>query len=156
MRLLRALLIASAILPIASISSGQSTKEGAKEMPARAVAAVKADKAKALDMFNNGEGGFRDGDLSVACFNVSDGKFVATGNPNSKKYLGIDGGTFKDKNGSLLKLDEIAKKPEGEITVVELEMPKPGPDARPVPKQNYATRVGDLICSVGYFYWFNQ
>ena len=29
----------------------------------RAVAAVKQDKAKALDMFNNGEGGFKDRDL---------------------------------------------------------------------------------------------
>ena len=156
MRLLRVLLIASAILPIASISFGQSTKEGAKEMLTKAVAAVKADKPKALAMFNTGQGGFRDGDLSVACFNVSDGKFVATGNPNSKKYLGIDGRTFKARNGSPLKLDEIAKKPEGEITIVELEMPKPGSDTRSVPKQNYATRVGDLICSVGYFYWFNQ
>jgi hypothetical protein len=26
----------------------------------KAIAAVKADKAKALDMFNQGEGGFRD------------------------------------------------------------------------------------------------
>jgi len=29
----------------------------------RAVAAVKEDEAKALDMFNKGEGGFRDRDL---------------------------------------------------------------------------------------------
>ena len=31
----------------------------------RAVAAVKKDKAKALDMFNKGEGGFKDRDLYV-------------------------------------------------------------------------------------------
>ena len=29
----------------------------------KAVAAVKADKAKAVDMFNKGEGGFKVGDL---------------------------------------------------------------------------------------------
>ena len=33
----------------------------------RAVAAVKEDKAKALDMFNKGEGGFKDRDLYVWC-----------------------------------------------------------------------------------------
>jgi hypothetical protein len=35
------------------------TAEEAKAMLERAVAAVKEDKAKALDMFNNGEGGFK-------------------------------------------------------------------------------------------------
>ena len=39
----------------------------------KAVAAVKEDKAKALDMFNNGEGGFKDRDLYVWCANASDG-----------------------------------------------------------------------------------
>ena len=39
----------------------------------RAVAAVKEDKAKALDMFNKGEGGFKDRDLYVSCANASDG-----------------------------------------------------------------------------------
>jgi hypothetical protein len=33
----------------------------------RAVAALIEDKAKALDMFNNGEGGFKDRDLYVFC-----------------------------------------------------------------------------------------
>jgi hypothetical protein len=42
---------------------------------AKAVAAVKADKAKALDMFNKGEGGR---DLDPFCFNVGDGKHLAT------------------------------------------------------------------------------
>jgi hypothetical protein len=35
----------------------------AKAMLDRVVAAVKADKTKALDMFNKGEGGFADRDL---------------------------------------------------------------------------------------------
>ena len=38
------------------------TAEEAKAMLERAVAAVKEDKAKALDLFNNGEGGFKDRD----------------------------------------------------------------------------------------------
>ena len=154
--LFRVGLVVGAILPLASTSFGQSSEDAARAMLAKAVAAVRADKDKALDMFNKGEGGFRDGDLTVACFNISDGKFVATGNPNSKKYLGVDGRTFKDKDGSSLRFDEISKKPEGQITVIDVQLPKPGPDGKAVPKENYATKVGDLICSVGYFYWFND
>ena len=60
----------------------------AKAMLMKAVAAVKADKAKALDMFNKGEGGFLDRDLYVFCNNVGDGKTVAVGNPNAKQNLG--------------------------------------------------------------------
>jgi hypothetical protein len=49
----------------------------AKAMLLKAVAAVKADKAKALDMFNKGEGGFLDRDPYPFCSNTSDGKMVA-------------------------------------------------------------------------------
>ena len=54
------------------------TAEEAKSMLERAVAAVKEDKAKALDMFSNGEGGFKDRDLYVWCANASDGIITAT------------------------------------------------------------------------------
>jgi len=46
------------------------TAEEAKAMLERAVTAVKEDKAKALDMFNKGEGGFKDRDLYVWCANT--------------------------------------------------------------------------------------
>jgi hypothetical protein len=39
------------------------TADEAKAMLEKAVTAVKADKAKALDMFLKGEGGFKDRDL---------------------------------------------------------------------------------------------
>ena len=58
----------------ASVLAAQfGTAEEAKAMLERAVAAVKEDKAKALDMFNKGEGGFKDRDLYVWCANASDG-----------------------------------------------------------------------------------
>ena len=53
------------------------TLEEAKAMLEKAVAAVKENKAKALDMFNKGEGGFKDRDLYVYCANASDGIFTA-------------------------------------------------------------------------------
>jgi hypothetical protein len=58
------------------------TAEEAKAMLEKAVAAVKEDKAKALDMFNKGEGGFKDRDLYVWCANASDG--IVTAQPYMK------------------------------------------------------------------------
>src|ERR1700731_590935 len=89
----------------------------AKAMLLKAVAAVKADKTKALDMFNKGEGGFLDRDLYVFCNNVSDAKNVAIGNPNAKQLLGTDGRTLKDPTGKAYGLDLYAagQKPEGQI-----------------------------------------
>ena len=59
--------------PTAFAQKTGGTADEAKAMLMKAVAAVKADKAKALDMFNKGEGGFLDRDLYVFCANVSDG-----------------------------------------------------------------------------------
>ena len=65
----------------ASVPAAQfGTAEEAKAMLERAVAAVKEDKAKALDMFNKGEGGFKDRDLYVWCANASDG--IVTAHPD--------------------------------------------------------------------------
>jgi len=50
------------------------TAAEAKAMLERAVAAVKADQTKALAMFNNGEGGFKDRDLYPFCFESGSGR----------------------------------------------------------------------------------
>ena len=68
----------------------QGTEAEAKAMLTKAVAAVKADQTKALEMFTKGEGGFLDRDLYVFCSNLPDGKIVALGNPNAKQLLGTD------------------------------------------------------------------
>jgi len=57
------------------------TREEAKAMLDKAVAAVKENKEKALAMFNNGESGFKDRDLYVLCANTSDG--IITASPSS-------------------------------------------------------------------------
>jgi hypothetical protein len=103
---------------------GQSgTAPEAKAMLLKAVAAVKADKAKALDMFNKGEGGFLDRDLYPFCFNISDGKTVALANPNAKQLIGVDTRTNKDPTGKEFgkELYAAAEKPEGQITEGHLE-----------------------------------
>ena len=59
------------------------TPEEAKAMLEKAVAAVKQNKAKALDAFNAGEAGFKDRDLYVWCANASDG--IMTAHPYGQK-----------------------------------------------------------------------
>ncbi len=78
-----ALLVALIFAAAETSRAGQyGTPEEAKALLEKAVAAVKQDKAKALDMFNKGEGGFKDRDLYVACANASDG--VVTAHPHLK------------------------------------------------------------------------
>jgi hypothetical protein len=133
-------------------SSQGGTADEAKAMLMRAVAAVKADKTKALEMFNKGEGGFLDRDLYPFCYNIGDGKLVAVGNPNAKQLLGQDVRTFKDATGKMFGLEQyVATKSEGKIVESSYMFPKPGADGTQVQKVSFATRVGDLTCGVGYY-----
>ena len=68
----------------------QGTAADAKAMLEKTVAAIKADKAKALDEINKGEMDSSVGDIYPFCFNLDDGALVATGNPNQKQILGQD------------------------------------------------------------------
>ena len=113
---------------------------------------MKADKAKALDMFNKGEGGFLDRDLYVFCYNVGDGKIVALGNPNAKQNMDVDVRTLKDSAGKEYgpELYGAGQKPEGQITEVSYMFPKPT-DKTPVSKASFVTREGNLGCEVGYY-----
>ena len=128
------------------------TAQEAKAMLNKAVTAVKADKTKALDMFNKGEGGFLDRDLYPFCANASDGKFVAVG-PNAKRLLGTDIRALKDPTGKMYgpELYAAAQKPEGQITEVSYMFTRPGADSTPVPKVTFVTKAGDLGCGVGYY-----
>src|SRR5262245_29703792 len=117
----------------------------AKAMLEKAVAAVKEDKAKALDMFNKGEGGFRDRDLYVFCANASDGIFTA--HPHLKgKHLQ----ELKGKKGYPFGQEMMQKASEGTIAEVHYWWPRPGMD-KPLLKTTFYTKVGDQICGVGYY-----
>ena|SRR5690349_9890797 len=123
--------------------------EEAKAMLAKAVAAVKADKAKAIDMFNKGEGGFLDRDLFPFCTNISDGKLLAS---QAKTLIGTDTRTVKDKAGNPFgqAIYDAALKAEGTIVEVSYMFPRPG-ETEPVQKVSFVTRLGDIFCGVGYY-----
>jgi signal transduction histidine kinase len=135
------------MLPIAAGAQSQSgTAAEAKAMLEKAVAAVKADKAKAIGMFNNGEGGFKDRDLYPFCFNISDGIAVAA----PPAVRGKDVRTLKDPSGKAYGEDLYKAAQEGKVTAVDYMFPKPG-TTNPVPKQSFVTKAGDLGCGVGIY-----
>jgi hypothetical protein len=145
--------LGAVVVMFSTTAFAQGTAAEAKAMLEKAVAAVKADKAKALDMFNKGEGGFLDRDLYVFCSNVSDGKVLAVGNPNAKQLIGTDGRILKDSTGRAYgqELFAAGQKPEGQITEVSYLFARPVSDKTPVPKVSLVTRVGDIYCGVGYY-----
>ena len=141
-----AIYVAVLCAAIGPIRAGQyGTPEEAKAMLEKAVAAVKEDKAKALDMFNKGEGGFKDRDLYVACANASDG--VVTAHPYLKGEQLKD---IKGKKGYPVGQEMMQKATEGEIKEVTYWWPRPGSDEQ-VKKTSFYTKVGEQICGVGYY-----
>ena len=87
--MIRSFIVAAASAAVLALSAtafaaDHGTVDEAKAMLMKAVAALKADKAKTLDLIDKGEGGFLDRDLYVFCANASDGKTVAIGNPNAR------------------------------------------------------------------------
>jgi hypothetical protein len=143
-----------ALSPAAFAQQTGGTADEAKAMLLKAIAAVKADKAKALYMFNKGEGGFRDRDLFVFCVNASDGTIVATGNPRLKQALGSDIRAAQNSTGKSFGEEIYAaiQKPEGQITEVSYMLPKPSGDDTPVARVSLVARAdNDLGCVVGYY-----
>jgi hypothetical protein len=121
------------------------TQEEAKAMLERAVAAVKEDKAKALDMFNKSDGGFRDRDLYVFCANVSDG--ILTAHP---KLIGKPLQDIEGARGAPLGKVIMQDATEGTIKETTYWWPRPGSD-KPLEKHTFFTKVGDQNCGVGYY-----
>jgi signal transduction histidine kinase len=129
-----------------SVSAAEfGTAEEAKAMLNRAVAAVKQDKTKALDMFNKGEGGFKDRDLYVFCANASDGILTAHPTMKGKQLKDILG-----KKGYPLGQEIMHKATEGTIKEVTYWWPRPGSD-KPLQKTSFYTKIEDQICGVGYY-----
>jgi hypothetical protein len=143
-----------ALSPAAFAQQTRGTADEAKAMLMKAIAAVKADKSKALEMFNKGEGGFRDGDLYVFCANAGDGTLVAIGNPNLRQALGVDVRAGQNSTGKAFGEEIFAamQKPEGQISEVSYVGPRPGADDTLGRKVSLVARAdNDLGCGVGYY-----
>jgi len=146
----RSLLLAFLAVPMLSWTAFAQNQYGspseAKAMLDKAVIAVKEDKVKALNMFNKGEGGFKDRDLYVTC---SDANGKVTAHPDQTR-IGMDRNAQKDVNGKAYGL-EIGQATEGKVIEVSYMFPRPGADKTPVQKVAYVTKVDDQTCLVGYY-----
>jgi signal transduction histidine kinase len=120
------------------------TPAEAKAMLEKAVAEIKKDKAKALDMFTKGEGGFKDRDLYPYC-GGPDGKFTA-----HPSLVGKSLKELKDKVGKTIGEEMYANAKEGVIAEMNYMWPRPN-QTEPVQKVVYYTKVGDQVCAVGYY-----
>ena len=135
-----------AVVPAGAQQAQFGTAAEARAMLDKAVAAVKADKGKALAECNAGSGGFKDRDLYPFCANASDGVFTA--HPSLR---GTQIRDLKDAAGNAFGEQILrAGTAEGQVNEVSYSFPRPGSTA-PAPKVSYVTKVGDQVCAVGYY-----
>jgi hypothetical protein len=131
-----AFLLAAAV---STQASQYGTADEAKAMLARAVAAVGAGKAKALDMFNKGAEGFKDRDLYVLCADATDGVITASPTSNGRRLTDFPPGKEVMRTAS-----------QGKVSEITYRWPRPG-SIMPLEKHTFYTKVGDQICGVGYY-----
>jgi signal transduction histidine kinase len=129
-------------------NAADATEAEAKAMLEKGVAALKANEADALAKFPKADGGFRDRDLYIYCWNPADGKFTAHVNP---ALMGTDIRALKDaKTGAPLGQQIFDSAKEGSFAKVAYNFPKPG-TTEPVAKEAFVTKVGKQGCGVGYY-----
>jgi len=133
----------------ATSDSAAQTKFGtaseARGMLEKAVAALKENKAKALELFNKGEGGFKDRDLYVFCANASDGVLTAHPHLKGEHLQDISG-----KKGYPLGKEIMQTATEGKISEVTYWWPRPGSE-KPLEKRTFYTKVVGQNCGVGFY-----
>jgi hypothetical protein len=130
------------------------TRAEAEKMLKRAVAVLKADERRALDLFTSGDGGFIHKDLYVFCAG-NDG--MLTAHPH---FMGINLKGWKDKTGKAVGEEIYAIAREGEFAQVSYSAPRPkggkssavtASEADQVEKVSFVTKVGSQICGVGFY-----
>ncbi len=138
------MLLAVMVVPCSAWAADYGTSAEAKAMLEKAVVELQKDKVKALEMFNKGEGGFKDRDLYPYC-GGPDGNFTA-----HPTLVGKSLKDLKDKSGRPIGEEIYAKAKGGMISEMSYMWPRPK-ETEPVPKVAFFTRVGNQVCAVGYY-----
>ncbi len=141
------LMVAVVLMVAAGVASAAEfgTREQAKALLERAVAVLKADKDRALDLFTSGNGGFIDRDLYVFC-GGPDGMLTA-----HPYFMGINLKMFKDKTGMAVGEEVYASAKEGEVSEISYKWLQPGGGDEQVDKVSFYTKVADQVCGVGFY-----
>jgi signal transduction histidine kinase len=124
----------------------KGTAKDAIAMLERAVAAVKADEAKALAAFSRGDAGFKDRDLYVFCART-DGRVDAH---LDAKQIGRNIKDLYDVDGVAFGQEIMAVAKPGNFDAVSYMWPRPDSHS-PAAKVTFVTRVADQVCGVGYY-----
>ena len=139
----------SSFLSISSFADEFGTKEEAAALLDRAVALLRIDKNRALDLFTTGDGGLIQNDLYVFCF-VADGTITA-----HPSFVGFDiyGSEQKDLQGTQLGESLFKAARVGGVGEVTYKQPRytTGLD-KEFTKTALMTRVAGQICGVGYYH----
>ena len=150
MKTLKALfvvMVCSSIFSITSFADEFGTRDEAANLLERAVALVKIDKNRALDLFTTGEGGLIEKDLYVFC-SAPDGTLLS-----HPRLIGSNVLSFKDSEGTPvgeLMFSNAKTRTTIEVTY-KLRRPTTGSDKEYV-KTALVTRVAGLVCGVGYYH----
>jgi hypothetical protein len=143
--------VSAAGIAHASIAFAQQPQFGsgaeARAMLERAIVELKTNESAAIEKFKKGEPGFKDRDLYLFCFKMTDGKTIAHALPSQ---IGLDVRTIKDTNGKAFGLELYDGANENLIKEVSYMFPRPGSDV-PAQKISYVTRVDNVGCGVGYY-----
>ena len=152
MKTLKTILLAavcSSFLSIISFADEFGTKEDAAALLDRAVALLRVDKNRALDLFTTGDGGLIQNDLYVFCF-VPNGTITA-----HPSFVGFDiyGSEQKDLQGTQLGEALFKAARVGEVGEVTYKQPRytTGSD-KEFTKTALMTRVAGQTCGVGYYH----
>ena len=141
--------VCSSFLSVTSFADEFGTKEEAAALLDRAVALLRVDKNRALDLFTTGDGGLIQNDLYVFCF-VSDGTITA-----HPSFVGFDiyGSDQKDLQGTQLGESLFKAARVGGVGEVTYKQPRytTGSD-KEFTKTALMTRVAGQVCGVGYYH----
>ena len=130
----------------AASAQQSGTAEDARALLAKAAIAVKADEAGALARFDNPNGGYKDRDLYVFCFDRRSGVLI-TGQPTTK---GKDVRTLIDPTGKRFGQEMFANVKDDDVIIVDYLFPNPNSTV-PVAKESFIEGLGDVACGVGYY-----
>ena len=140
--------VCSSFLSITSFADEFGTKEEAAALLDRAVALLRVDKNRALDLFTTGDGGLIQKDLYVFCF-APDGTVIA--HPNLVGVNAFDN-DLVDVQGTQLgeAFFNAARAGGTEEATYQYTRPTTGTD-KEFTKTALMTRVAGIVCGVGYY-----
>jgi signal transduction histidine kinase len=146
----RLVLAAAAVLGLAqapAIAADFATAQEARALLVRAINEVRINQTAALAKFNKGDNGYIDRDLYVFCFDGATGSTVAH---IDKGRIGRDVRELSDSTGNAFGWALFRDSRQNQIKTFEYLWPHPG-TSTPAPKVSFTSRIGGLVCGVGYY-----